>query len=478
MNALSPMPETLAPACLQTEQALIGAVLLNPASIDKCRDIRPEHFFDPAHAAVWQRVMEFGERGERVEAPVIMASFNDAPIAENGMTMRRYIARMLAEATTITGAGYYAKAVKEMWALRSVTEIGAGVARQFGQAMPSDLLNAAFDQVEAIRADMIELAASRPRTAGDIGCDVLAAAQERAQGGGQRAPSTGLPDLDVKLPMRGLAPGSLFVIGGRTGMGKSMLLSSMARNAARNTGVAFFSLEVGAEEMSARMLSDIVGDGPTYEEILADKMDNAGLEAVHVANRTLARLPIMIDPRAGQTLGEMERAATSFADHIAKKDIKLGLLVIDHAQIVKAGVRYQGNRVGELGEIANGAKVLAKRLGCCVALASQINRSVEKNGDESKRPTIADLRGSGEIEEAADCIGLLYRPAYYIERSAKFKEGDPGAQDELARAKNDLELAIDKSRQGRTGAVNLWCDPARSIVRCKSNFYDQSGGRH
>ncbi|WP_191320453.1 replicative DNA helicase, partial [Camelimonas fluminis] len=349
--------------------------------------------------------------------------------------------------------------------------------KQFGNAMPSDLLNAAFDQIEAIRADMIELTASRPRTAGDIGVDVLTAAEERARGGGMRAPSTGLPDLDAKLPMRGLAPGSLLVIGGRTGMGKSMLLSSMARQAAKNCGVAFFSLEVGADEMSARMMVDIAGNGPSYEEVLSGDLDNDRLEAMHLARRELERLPIMIDPRAGLNLGDIERSAASFADHIAKRDIRLGLLVIDHAQIVRASNRYQGNRVGELGEIANGAKVIAKRLGCCVALASQINRSVEKNGDESKRPTIADLRGSGEIEEAADCIGLLYRPAYYIERSAKFKEGDPAAEDELHRVRNDLEMAIDKSRQGRTGNVRLWCDPARSIVRCRTPFESHAGAR-
>lgn len=476
MNAMSPIAAEMPPACMQTEQALIGAVLLNPASIDKCRDVRADHFFEPAHAAVWQRVMDFSARGDRIEAPVIMASFSAEPIDETGMTMRRYIARMLAEATTITGAGYYAAALKQMWALRSLSEIGSGVSRQFGQALPADLLSAAFDQVEAVRADMIELNSTRPRSAGEIGVDVLAAAEERARGEGLRAPSTGLPELDAKLPMRGLAPGSLLVIAGRTGMGKSMLLSSMARQAARHSGVAFFSLEVGAEEMSARMMADIVGNGPTYEEILSGDLANNQLEAMHLANRELQHLPIMVDPRAGLTMGDIERSAASFADHIAKKDIKLGLLVIDHAQIVKATSRYQGNRVGELGEIANGAKVLAKRLGCCVALASQVNRSVEQKDD--KRPTMSDLRASGEIEEAADCIGLLYRPAYYVERSAKFKEGDPGALDELHRVRNDLELAIDKSRQGRTGVVNLWCDPGRSIVRCKTNFYDQTSGRH
>lgn len=475
MNAMSPLPYGGVPASVETEQGVIGTVLLNPGAIVSCRGLRAEHFIEPAHAAIWQRIVDFNERGELIEARLVSASFTEDPLFEGGPSVRAYIGRMIAEAPTISGVGYYSAALKEMWALRSIAGLGGDVLQSWGGAVPKDLLNHAFERIETVRADLAEMAVSRPREAGDVGKDILSAAQDRANGGGERPPSTGLPDLDARLPLRGLAPGSLLVIAGRTGMGKSMLLSSMARQAARHAGVVVFSLEVGAEEMSARMLADIMGNGPTYEDLLSGALTDAQMEAAHIANRELCTLPIMVDPSAGLTMGEIERKATSYAASIAKRDIKLGLVVIDHAQIVKASTRYQGNRVGELGEIANMAKVVAKRLNCCVALASQVNRSVE--GREDKRPTLSDLRASGEIEEAADCIGLLYRPAYYVERSPEFKAGDPGKQDELDRVRNQLEFAIDKSRQGRTGVVNLWCDPGRSIVRCLTPFERHAGER-
>jgi len=469
-----------APACIVTEQGIIGCAMINPAAVESCRGLLPEHFIEPVHAAVWQRVLDLSDRGVPIQPTLLAASFSDDPLFSDGMTIRKYIARMVAEATTISGAGHYATALKELWALRSVAGLGQEVMRGWGGETPRELLAKSFDRLEEIRAGLVDMASSRPREAGDIGADVLAAAQVRANGGGERPPSTGLPDLDAKLPLRGLAPGSLLVIAGRTGMGKSMLLSSVARQAAKHSGVAFFSLEVGADEMSARMLADIIGNGPTYETILAGSMNAPELEAAFIANRELNSLPIRIDPTPSLTMGEIERKASAYAEHLSKKGIRLGLVVIDHLQIVKASTRYQGNRVGELGEISNLAKVVAKRLGCCVALASQVNRGVEKNSggnDENKRPTMSDLRGSGEIEEAADCIGLLYRPAYYVERSPEFKSGDPAKEDELHRVRNDLELAIDKSRQGRTGLVNLWCDPGRSIVRCQTPFEHHAGAR-
>lgn len=467
-------PSSLPPmVSIETEQGLIGMVLMRPASLDDCRDLRPEHFFEPTHAAIWQRILEFSERGERIDALLVAASFRDDS-TDDGMTVRQYVGRMVAEAPAITGARTYAEFIKQAWALRALSSVGADVADQWGGTLPQLLLNDAFDRIEAIRAGLIEAATSRPRPVGDISAEVAIAAQDRATGKAPRAPSTGIPDLDAKLPMRGLAAGSLLVVAGRTGMGKSMFLSSLARQAARQSGVAFFALEVGAEEMSARMLADLIGDGPTYEEILSGSLTDTQLEAVHVASRDLQHLPIQIDPRPSLTMGDIERSSANFAASIAKRGIPLGLIVIDHAQIVRASSRYQGNRVGELGEIANQAKVLAKRLGCTVALASQVNRATEQRDD--KRPTMADLRASGEIEEAADCIGLLYRPAYYVERSAEFKEGDPLALDEFAKVRNSLELAIDKSRQGRTGTVNLWCDPGRSSVRCLAHTEQRMGG--
>lgn len=456
------------PVSLETEQAILGAVLMNPDAMVLCKGLEAEHFYEPAHSAIWQRVSDFAEKGERISLPLLVSTFRDVEMMPGGPTGREYVARLAAAATTISGIGLHVSFVKAMWALRSLMTVGGDVAKGWGAAVPMDILDQSFQRIEEIRAALNDQALSRPRRGSEIGTEILNSAIERANGGGERPPSTGLPDLDAKLPLRGLSAGSLFVIGGRTGMGKSMLLSSIARQASRSCGVMFFSLEVGSSEMAARMLSDGMGNGPTYEEILSGSIDMPSIERAFEQNHEFARSFISVDDSAALTIGEMERRAGAYSQALQRENQKLGLVVIDHAQIVKGSGRYQNNRVGELGDIANAAKVMAKRLGCCVALASQINRSVE--GKDDKRPTISDLRASGEIEEAADAIGLLYRPAYYVERSPEFKSGDPDKLEEFDAVKNVLEVAIDKSRQGRTGIVNLWCDPSRSAVRCRSAF--------
>jgi replicative DNA helicase len=464
------------PSSIDAEQAVIGAVLLNPDALIHCHGLEAQHFYEPAHSAIWQRIIDYSERGDRVAYTVLAASFRDGPIFVGGPSAKEYLAKLASEATTISGIGVHASLIRSTWALRQIVSVGGGVQQSWGGLIPEDMVRNSFEHLDEIRASLVQTSATRPRSISAIGRDVITRAADVLSGNGTQPPSTGLPDLDAKLPMRGLAPGSLFVVAGRTGMGKSMALASIARQAVKTTGVAFFSLEVGAEEMAARMIADAMGNGPTYEQILTGSISEQDLQRADEAfDRHIKGAPISIDASAGLTMGDIERRCSVLAGDLAREDKTLGLVVIDHAQIVKPSSRYQGNRVGELGEIANAAKVLAKRLNCCVALASQVNRSVEQKDD--KRPTMADLRASGEIEEAADCIGLLYRPAYYVERSPEFKAGDPIKRDEFEAVKNVLELAIDKSRQGRTGVVNLWCDPSRSMVRCLTPVERHFGGR-
>jgi replicative DNA helicase len=142
--------------------------------------------------------------------------------------------------------------------------------------------------------------------------------------------------------------------------------------------------------------------------------------------------------------------------------IKPGLIAIDYLGLVRTSDRYRGNKVNEQGEIALGGKLMAGQLETCVLLLAQLNRGVESRDD--KRPVMSDLRASGEIEEHADVVGLLYRPNYYDQRSTEVRNSDPAALDRMDRRKYDLDLGLDKNRLGPTMAVRLWCDVGRSAV--------------
>lgn len=133
------------------------------------------------------------------------------------------------------------------------------------------------------------------------------------------------------------------------------------------------------------------------------------------------------------------------------------MVCIDHMGLVTPSDRYRGNKVAEAGEVSAQARALAKELDCCVILLCQLSREVERRDD--KKPTLSDLRWSGEIEQDAHVVAFLYREAYYLDQDAG---ADPYA---LAAARNRLEFLIRKNRNGETGDIRLWCSIGHSMVR-------------
>jgi replicative DNA helicase len=132
--------------------------------------------------------------------------------------------------------------------------------------------------------------------------------------------------------------------------------------------------------------------------------------------------------------------------------------------IVKPSNQYSGARVNEVGEISAALKVLAKELSVPVIALAQLSRALENR--EDKRPTMADLRDSGTIEQDADAIIFVYREAYYLERETSTSaDREAIRQDRLTDAKDQLEAIIAKQRNGPTGTVKLFCDIACNVVR-------------
>jgi replicative DNA helicase len=145
--------------------------------------------------------------------------------------------------------------------------------------------------------------------------------------------------------------------------------------------------------------------------------------------------------------------------------VSLALVVVDHLGLIKPSGRYSGNKVLETGEVSDALASLAKEQNVAVVALHQLNRGTE--GRENKRPTLADLRNSGDLEQDADIVCFAYREAYYLERN-KF---DAGSQQEMQRqteldaCRNTMEVLIAKNRNGATTTVNLFCDMASNAIR-------------
>lgn len=459
MNSLvKPMPlPVVPPHNMEAEQALLGALFLNNDAYGLVSStIGPEHFFEEAHELIYRKFSEQMSSGRKVTPTTIMNSLPSIEVAP-GITMPQYLARLCSEATSVIHAPDYARSIRDQSLMRSIIAIGEDLrAAQNRGVPPEEAIRLAFDDMDAIRGALSGNDVHRAMI-GDLVFKVL-------DGESGKAIPTNLHEFD-KVLGGGLRTGRLFIIGGRPGMGKTVLLCSMARRIARSgVGVSIFSLETDNREIACRLIADEMARTDVtvpYRNILANTLTEQEFGRVQAGAEALQALPIKVDDTSGLTLAEIEGRARIDRDRMAAT-APLGVVMIDYLGLVRRGDRYRGRTVDEIAELTMAAKGMTKRLNVAVVMFAQLSRGVE--GRDDKRPTMSDLRDSGAIEQDADVVGLLYRPAYYLERSTEYKNGDREVSEQLHRERYLLDFIVGKNRLGPASSINLWCDPALSAI--------------
>lgn len=466
MNAMPPdqFTDWFREIC-ETEMALIGGMLMAPQAISSVMltGLQEEHFGDIAAGALYRRIIDIVARGGTVDFRTVVQGGASA-IMGQGASINEFMAQMARLAAPASSLPDYAKIIRSAWVVRRIFDAADGARSQVATADVSDLARGLIDQVDGLRDAANDQRRSNRGSLSSIAEQVGLEAEAMLRGQMERPPSTGIEDLDRHLPMRGLAPGALYVLAGRTGQGKTMMGAALAsKMCRRGDGALYYSLEVPSKEIAARIICErLGGKGPTYGDVLSGHATENDLESYLWAAQEAKKEPLHLDDTPALSMADILVESRKYADRLDKQGKRLRLALIDHAMLVKPSGRYQGNKVNELGEIANSAKVMAKTLECTVMLCCQLARAVEQRDD--KRPNLSDLRASGEIEEAADAVLMLYREHYYATRTEAYRRGDDAAQEQADAVRNDLEVGVEKSRQGQTGRVNLWCDPGRSIV--------------
>ena len=454
------------PHNLEAEQALLGAILVNNEASDKVSAfLTPEHFFEPLHARIFEAATTLIKIG-KLASPVTLKSYfeNDATLKEIGGTA--YLARLAANATTIINAEEYGRTIYELAQRRKLIGIG------------TEMVNEAFDpDIEDTAKDLIERAEQTLYSMAETGkygqgfqpfaraltdaVDMAASAYQRD--GGLSGISTGLKDLDEK--MGGLQSSDLIILAGRPAMGKTSLATNIAYNIAKaykaehmadgsvkvadGGVVAFFSLEMSAEQLATRIISEQAMI--PSERIRRGKITEDEFAKIVEVTREMQSLPLYIDATGGLTIAQVAARARRL-----KRQRGLGLLVVDYLQLLTGSSRRAAEgRVQEVSEITVGLKALAKELAVPVVALSQLSRQVENRDD--KRPQLADLRESGSIEQDADVVLFVYREEYYLAR----KEPRPNTQEhfdwreQMNRVNGIAEVIIGKQRHGPTGIVEL-----------------------
>ena len=452
------------PHNIEAEQALLGALLVNNDVFDRIAAIlRPEHFFDPVHARIFEVA---GERIKRnaLATPVTLKAFfeGDAGLADLGGPA--YLARLAGAAISLFAAKDYAQIIYDLAIRRDLIVIGQGIAEKAARmevdSEPKDQITDAEQLLYQLgEQGRVDKGFQSFRRAVTDAVNVANAAYLRE--GGLAGLSTGLVDLDRKLG--GLHPSDLLILAGRPSMGKTALATNIAFNIARayrasreaqgkaeDGGIiGFFSLEMSSEQLATRILSE-QAEIPS-EKIRRGMISEDEFKRLARVAQEMSEVPLFIDQTGGISIAQLSARARKL-----KRQQGLGMLVVDYLQLLTGnGGSSQQNRVQEVSQITTGLKALAKELNTPIIALSQLSRQVENR--EDKRPQLSDLRESGSIEQDADVVMFVFREEYYVER-LKPSEGTPEFQDWMAKMQlvsGKAEVIIGKQRHGPVGTVQL-----------------------
>ena len=454
---------------VEIEQDVLGSLLLSNDFRRVAGILRADHFLEPLHAYLFERIGEAFDRYATTSPAVVvkMLPVDDAQAwgARLGKSVSAYLAEMASNTFTAPASvELAARKVIEQWARIKMGEEGARLHAVAAETTVNahELISSLGNRLDEIGADL-RLGGSRQtrfsmRMAADVAMTEIREAIHN--GSGMTGTTWGL--TDVNRVTGGLHRGEMVIIGARPSMGMTAVAGSVALRAARaGAGVGFVSLEMSSSKIAMRALTDLAYDRNAriaYSDLITGRVDDATYDAIEWAQTELAGLPLIFEEQSGLTITELRAKIERIADDLKAMGKSLDVLVIDYLQLLRPSARYSGNRNNEISEISSSLRNFGREYNCAIVALSQLSRNVE--GRDDKRPTLADLRDSGSIEQDADTVAFLYREAYYLEK-AKGKDPDKEA-DRVARlidVANKLEFIIAKQRNGPVKTVDL------SVVR-------------
>ncbi len=479
------------PHNIEAEAALLGALMIdNRIAEDVQGRLQPDHFFEPLHGRIFDAIMKQVERGA-IANPVTLRPLFDADATMRELGGPSYLAQLSGNSAALIGARDFATQIYDLALLRALVTVGR---EMVDGALDTSIEINPKGQIEAAEVALYKVseqggAEGAVKTFGQAMKSAVEMAEKALNaGGGLSGVTTGLDTVNAKLG--GLHHSDLLILAGRPGMGKTALATNIAFNAAQRflrdqrdgigpeksmgAKVAFFSLEMSADQLATRILSE--QSGIVSEKIRAGDIGKREFQDFARAAGALEELPLFIDDTAGLTIAALRTRARRM-----KKRHGIGLIVVDYLQLLQGtGRGGSENRVQEISEISRGLKTLAKELNLPVLALSQLSRAVEQR--EDKRPQLSDLRESGSIEQDADIVLFVYREEYY-HKAREPQDHDSDAHRawmaEGEKIFGKCELIVSKQRHGATGKVDLQFEAKITKFSDLADFAhypDRSGG--
>lgn len=424
---------------LESEQSILGALLLDPQSIDSIGSLRPEHLYEEAHRLILSEIMAMVAAGKPVDAVTVAEELHDHGHDERSGGLA-YLGSLVASTPSTRNVRRYSEVVVGK-ALERQLLGAADRIRETVESIGSTSEKLASAQ-SAVMSISESVASRQPKVMKEVLSSAVDVLTQRSSGNVRCLP-TSFRDLDRQLA-GGLRPGNLIVLAGRPGMGKTSLAVNIGYQVAGSgVPVLVLSLEMPEQELADRLIAQA---GSVYlSSVLAGEMEGETGERIMAGVSRLHEIPLVIDDQGGLSLFDVSSKA-----RIVKRKHGLGLLVIDYLQLMTG---EGDNRNQQIEQITRGLKALAKELDIPVIALSQLSRKCEER--TNKRPMNSDLRESGAIEQDADVILFVYRDEEY----------NPNSPD-----KGTAEIIISKNRQGQNGMVRM------AYQGCYTRFTDLDHG--
>ncbi|HEX2771117.1 MAG TPA: replicative DNA helicase [Micromonosporaceae bacterium] len=410
--------ERTPPQDIAAEQCVLGGMLLSKDAIaDVIEIIKSVDFYKPAHATIYDAILDLYGRGEPADPITVAAALADAG-GLGRVGGAPYLHTLIASVPTAANAGYYARIVGERAVLRRLVEAGTRIV-QLGYGAVAGAGRDVDDVVDLAQQTVYDVTERRVSEDFAVLADMLQPTLDEieavgAQGGVMTGVPTGFTDLDRLL--NGLHPGQLIIVAGRPGLGKSTVSMDIARNAAirANQAAAIFSLEMSKIEIVMRLLA-AEARVPLHVLRSGQLSDDDWTKLARCMGE-ISEAPLFVDDTPNMNLMEIRAKARRLKQ---RHDLKV--VVVDYLQLMTSPKRVE-SRQQEVAELSRGLKLLAKEVECPVIAVSQLNRGPEQRTD--KRPQLSDLRESGSIEQDADVVILLHRDDYYDKESPRAGEAD------------------------------------------------------
>lgn len=429
------------PFSLEAEQAVLGAILIDPEVISSVAEtIKPEYFYLPQHKAIAQAMWAMDALSKKIDSITILEELKKDKIFDDAGG-KSYLLQLAQIVPTSANASSYAKIIKEKHYVRSLILAARKI---INDAVTPDinadeLLEVAEQTIYEIRQDRDAggLVHIKKVITGETFEKLDKIKKEEYKDEFLGIPS-GISAIDKFTT--GFHKSDLVILGARPGMGKTSLALNFARNVAVQSKkcVAFFSLEMTREQLVERLISSEAAI-PAIKFRTGD-LDENEWSRIAQASGVLTKSNIFLDETSNITVPEMKA-------RLRRLDPKPELVVIDYLGLMHSARRID-NRVQEISEITRNLKIMAKELNVPIICCSQLARTTEARG-KSHKPQLADLRDSGSIEQDADIVLFIYRDIYYSAESDNPEDIN----------ENAAECIVAKNRHGEVGTAKLYFDP-------------------